>query len=433
MAIRLPQNPDGHQYEDMVASWLQALGYFTETRIKLREGTSELLELDVVASRSDVYDQRRILVEAKKGTAKFSDIFKVYGWRSYLEIDEGCLVHKDAVEEYKVNSLHKLSQEIKVHTEHLDVTDLSPTSCLMMLNNLEKGTFTDIVGAAWYKQLAIRESYANFITKCKSHPDVELFRMATNYDRDIQASFFNKDVASRIFNLYSAYQTCPRITGDLISFIQTNQNPNQRNIWDEVYNTRNYLWLQYLMLIEHRARLHVMKNALDYLIEKEQYESKHEDQGIDWGSELELLLPENFKKGMKKLINLEYAPRVPYFLQIFIEIFGGFYLPHSKDEELLEKISGIKKSNIPEALETYNDFFPFRKSWFYDFGDLKLLKMVPAFIRGSGCFARTITYKLKSYRDYSILAHSVLKKWHSAIYKTLEPILGYDEIDEREH
>ncbi len=38
------------EYEDLVSATLLGLGYFTETSIKLKEGTSEVLELDAVAT-----------------------------------------------------------------------------------------------------------------------------------------------------------------------------------------------------------------------------------------------------------------------------------------------------------------------------------------------------------------------------------------------
>jgi hypothetical protein len=43
MPIDLPKTPSGEQYEDYVAATLRANGYFTESRVVLRENGSEIL------------------------------------------------------------------------------------------------------------------------------------------------------------------------------------------------------------------------------------------------------------------------------------------------------------------------------------------------------------------------------------------------------
>ena len=92
MPIALPDSPDGEQYEDFVAASLRALGYFIETRLTLREGTKEVLELDVVATPNGGSGKDRELLEAKKDAFSFSNVFKLFGQRTYLNIGKACLV-----------------------------------------------------------------------------------------------------------------------------------------------------------------------------------------------------------------------------------------------------------------------------------------------------------------------------------------------------
>ena len=62
MPLTPPSSPDGEQYEDFVVATLKALGYFTETRLTLREGKKEVLELDVVATPSGAATSDRELL-----------------------------------------------------------------------------------------------------------------------------------------------------------------------------------------------------------------------------------------------------------------------------------------------------------------------------------------------------------------------------------
>src|SRR5262245_56341247 len=92
MPIALPRKGlTGEQYEDFVAASLKALGYFTESRLTFREGTQEVLELDVLATPVGMGGKARLLFEAKKGSPSFSDVFKLFGQRTYLGIENACL------------------------------------------------------------------------------------------------------------------------------------------------------------------------------------------------------------------------------------------------------------------------------------------------------------------------------------------------------
>jgi hypothetical protein len=92
-AAGLPTDPKNLMYEDFVGACLSALGYFVEPRIRQFIDKQNVLELDAVISNvADPPD--RILVEAKSGNWGFADVFKVYGWRSYLGNPRGFVVSR---------------------------------------------------------------------------------------------------------------------------------------------------------------------------------------------------------------------------------------------------------------------------------------------------------------------------------------------------
>ena len=74
MALHLPENPTGEQFEDLLAAALRAHGYFTESRVRLRKRKHEVLELDVLAT--PLGGGPESIFEAKKETPSFETIFK---------------------------------------------------------------------------------------------------------------------------------------------------------------------------------------------------------------------------------------------------------------------------------------------------------------------------------------------------------------------
>jgi hypothetical protein len=89
MAITLPTQPTSKQFEEAVAALVRSFGYFTENRTVFDYEGREVLELDVVASPVSDDFTRRILVDAKKSTARFADIFKIFGLENIPQDPKG--------------------------------------------------------------------------------------------------------------------------------------------------------------------------------------------------------------------------------------------------------------------------------------------------------------------------------------------------------
>jgi len=80
LPITLPDKPLESDYEDLLAATLLALGYFCERSLHLREESTEVLELDVLATPSRDEEAGRIVFEAKSGKTGLGDLFKIFGW-----------------------------------------------------------------------------------------------------------------------------------------------------------------------------------------------------------------------------------------------------------------------------------------------------------------------------------------------------------------
>ncbi len=421
MPIRLPERPKEAQYEDYVAACFTALGYFIETRVKLRKDSSEVLELDVVATPSGDRFSERVLVEAKSGKWGFSDIFKVYGQRSYLRISQGCIAYLEKIVESRAEDLNKIGKETAVCCSHLttepDTLSALPDPCVEMDDSLR----ATVLFIAWFQQIAQRLCYAQFIHYCKTKIDDELVSKAKQYQSAVQKSFFERNPLKRVYHLYKAYQDCPNVSGKLISKLA---GDDSRKLWDKVNDTHKYPWLQYVMLLEHRARLAIIKDALAHVLAPNSGGEtiRIEGRTLSWNNLLEGLMPDGFRKGIEELRKHMYGTRIPYLMQVFIELFGGFYFTGVEDDvDLLARITKIPSDRIDECLSLIDVFFPFKGGWFYEQArELRCMKMVPGFVRGTGCFFRKAVYSIESYSDKYPGIGWLLSKWHNALYKVLE-------------
>ena len=71
MTVRLPKDPKDDQYEDLITACILGLGYFVESNLHLREESTEVLELDVVATPVDDPRTGTVLLEAKSGSSRY--------------------------------------------------------------------------------------------------------------------------------------------------------------------------------------------------------------------------------------------------------------------------------------------------------------------------------------------------------------------------
>jgi hypothetical protein len=411
MKVELPPAPRDAQYEDFVSAWLSALGYFIETRVR----KYNVLELDVVAT-SSVDSANRLLIEAKSGRWGFADLFKVFGWRSYLDIPQGWLVCSDVVDaEKKALMDDEVTPASNVAGLHMtpDSTDLwiAPIPCVTTADEKDRRTLLEI---AWYQRIANRLAYIAFTHACKSNPGDNLLQMARQYDYAVETSFFSSTAQQRIARLYEAFKTSPKLTGAFVDRIAADGKLTVEEIYRRLENEPDLLWLQYVMLLEHRARILIVKNALEVIPPSR---SSGPSRGISWAKLSYLALPQSFREGVEKLHSLPFADSVPYVLQLYLEYFGGFHTGDS-DLALLARLAGVEQGTLAASLDILDAFFPVGsgKPWCtYSFsGQLVRLKLCPALVRGAGCFMRKRALKLDDYSTFGKCGF-LLVQWHNAL------------------
>ena len=236
----------------------------------------------------------------------------------------------------------------------------------------------------------------------------------------MQKAFFAKAPLDRVIALYSAWQTAPNLAGQFVELLSKN-GTNANNIWDTVRDGANRLWLQHVMALEHQARIRIVKNALEHILLQERAgQADH----IDWSA---LRAPGTFQRGLDQLREHPHRLQIPYFLQIFFEVFGGFLHPE-KDRGILSAITGIPGNEINGCLGLLDIFFETQKGWFYSVkNELMLAKIVPCIWHGVGSFARQHLFKLERYDELCPSMGWLLSKWHNNLIQILAPVLEEKE------
>lgn len=423
MTITLPANPAEAQYEDFVAALLLANGYFIEPRLKFRDNGVELLELDVVATPATENYLKRFLVEAKSGGWGFSDFFKVFGWVTFLKLGGGFLVHKVPADERKKEMLERLKDETRIACCHLSRAE--PTEgTIPPCNALNPTEQRVLLAVAWYALIGQRLALSQLIHRYKSLTNPGNLEGALRYQRACERSFFNRTALERVHSLCEAYRENPKLSGQLIEEVAAKTGENTTDIFNRLTGQDYEQWLQYVMPLEHKARVAIIKNALDHLLDpnaKDETALTFMGTNFRWS---DLNLPPGCREGLKAARNHKYAQKLPYLFQLFIEVYGGFYAPKKEGElTLLSNATGIPAAEIPGCLGLYDVFFPFRGGWFYTIKDeIVSLKLMPILARGPGCFFRQHAFGLKNY--WERYSRSIpLAYWHNAFVSILHPEL----------
>jgi hypothetical protein len=121
-AVELPAHPKDKEFEEYIAAYLQCAGFYIERNIVERD-IKEVLELDVITSDYGQTQPDMRLVEIKSGGWGFPEIFKVFGWLKYLEIERGALVVKEVKETPETQKFYV----DKAKTVNIDLVIADPT------------------------------------------------------------------------------------------------------------------------------------------------------------------------------------------------------------------------------------------------------------------------------------------------------------------
>lgn len=438
-AIELPKNPKGHQLEEFVAAFYQICGFFIEQNAILKEDTTEILELDIIKTDYAEKLPNIELVEVKSGGWGFPDIFKIRGWMDFLNIKRGAFVvtkNRDDFESYR-----KVSEKLNINIDYFS-----------NFTEIEEDFIEQIIDRDGAEDDLMMWRYSNWVSrnlllylkeqKKATYKDKQGAVRLSNYLNILTDDvFYSYNVVSRLDKLYREYSNTPNITKKIANEIAGNDFDDDcseipKEIYKKTFFEGELNLLQCSTYIEHKARVSIMKAAVDKhlysdagLEEKKKVVIKIKDEIYEFGAPD--YLPASFADGLEKLSSQKYFIKYPLFWQWFLWGMGGFVLEDYREQEyeLMSKKTGIEVDYIDEALASYQTLFPTSNGWFTEpskYNNFRAIKMFPVQFRGIGAYYRLNNYLDDEKTDYSKLnlsgdytAHN-LSLWHDCAYKLLD-------------
>ncbi|MEV6105166.1 hypothetical protein AB0M28_10695 [Streptomyces sp. NPDC051940] len=399
--MKLPDIPGaGEELEDYVAALFQASGHFVEKQL-VESDPADLLELDIVSTDYTHEEAVRQLIEVKGGGWGYTDLFKVVGLMQYLKIDRGAFfITKWEKRETAPSRMEPLGlsvvcfKDFKVAPEHFTQTGF--------------GSFVEPeLIELWQHSYGVERRFIKLLNQRARKKGEEGARAAKVYHRQINnGTFFARAPEESLAMLYEAYSEHPKLTRgyahelDGGAFDPQSVNPNSASYTGMLEG--KFPELQACCYLEHRARLSILKSAVDYALAHPDGapELGMSEDGKTWFFEglTYHALPTTFHSGMAWLREQPNFRRYATFWQQLLWGWGGFYLEDREQQEFewMSTYSGIPDDEIPVALEAFDRFFPIPGGWFVTAGrtDVRMVKMVPWIFQGIGAHHRRVQYGL---------------------------------------
>lgn len=395
--VTLPDIPGvGAELEDYVAALFQASGHFVEKQIVERD-PADLLELDIFVTGYGPGPVVKRLIEVKGGHWGYTDLFKVVGWMNYLELDHGAFfVTKWEDRESARSRMEPLGLDVVCFDEF--------STAPQVFENQSFGVLPDAEVLDLWRHSYTAERKLVRLILAKSKGGSEGARAAKVYhDLINNGTFLARAPEESLALLYDAYRNHPKLTlGYARELDGETFDPNTPSTTSASYKAAMHQGsnpvLQACMYLEHRARLAILKAAVDYAIANPDGPPRltSESGSLTFRGLTYHSLPSSFQDGMAWLREQPNFRRYPTFWQQFLWGWGGFYLKDRTEAEFewMSIHSGIPTDEVPVALEAFDHFFPVPGGWLVTAGltDVHMVKMVPLIFQGIGAHHRRVQY-----------------------------------------
>ena len=405
----LPEIPRGTELEDYVAALLQGTGYFVEKSIIERE-QKEILELDIVATRYPSGVPHRQLFEVKSRDWGFADIFKLLGWKTYLgpdTVNEACFIATRIGEQTTIDLMEerfgKFNIDLVAVPDHLSLATALQEQGLIphQPNEIDHALYR----YSFWLERKILKSVKTFRT---SRNNLEgPFALAEYLDLINNGTFFIGDLQSRLSALYQAYQQHPKlsmgIAGELDGWSYNPHVMSTGESWKRALSYGEVPEVQAAFYCEHRARLAILKGAVDYVCLERAGGLPPQPRLQPGESRVEPLeLPDSFYSAVSTLRSIDEPDKVPVLWQSLLWKWGGFFLTEHLDEErtaLAEEV-GMPLGSLDKGLRVYEELFPYSNGWWTDLPGTRILKLFPAPFRGIGAQMRRMSAGAENYDPF---------------------------------
>lgn len=432
--VELPSDPQNKELEEYVSSYFQAAGYFVERNIIDRD-IGEVLELDGIVTDYESTVPELRLIEVKSGKWGFNEIFKVSGWLNYLNLPRAIFITNSCKEQPKQQFYAEKADGILV--DLVCIPDLETTS-LQLADHL-KGTSTETIDVScWRFSYWIERVLVKRLTHSKkTAKDRRRYGVLADYYHQLNSGiFFEENLLNRVRALYRTFEHFGRISARCANEIVGGKFDQEvrrlpPKLFRDTYYQPTFNDIQISTYVEHRARLSILKNAVDIILVKRanasgnsrnRYRSFLGQEARSTSS-----LPYSFRHAMDELEGHEWLHLYPRFWQWFLFCFGGFILEDVSDQEygLLSSKTGIPKNQIDQAISAYDLLFPNSGGWLTHIanGHIRVIKMHSVPFMGLGANYRRWAYTdTERFEDMPIdrwLLDEYLRRWNQLLLEVL--------------
>ena len=439
-SVSLPALPKGKEFEEYISAFFQSGGNYIERNIIERDiierEVEEVLELDIITTDYCLPLPKIKLLEVKSGNWGFPDLFKVQGWMDYLNISDGVFVASKG--KSNIDFLKEKAKGLNIDLVVIPDLDKSKGALSKLISNR---TIDDVDISIWRFSYWVERNLLKLLNhKKKSDSNKKCFEALEDYYFEVNSGiFFTENIIQKVDRLYSTFQKFPHISAkcgnELIGkTFDDEYDTLPDDVYKDTYYKCNYNDIQISTFIEHRARLAILKNAVDYLLYRDAVADKTKTNDVikkTLGLKISLLdsLPGSFKNALETISKQKYFHLYPVFWQWFIWVFGGFILKDYEDKEyeILSQKTEIPIEEIPNALGAYQILFPQYDGWFMDLSpasNIKMMKMFPVPFMGVGANYRRLIYtESKKFEDLKLTGMHTLDdliKWNNLTVKVLQ-------------
>ena len=433
--VRLPEIPEGEYLEDHVAAHLQCGGFYTEKSL-IERGETEIMEIDIMAWKPDDRPPQHTLFEVKGGKWGFSDIFKVYGWKTYLQPRALGAAYLIAP---RGNRTEKVIEYIQNKCRDMELVLIAHDDLASLESNLKELGLTlpkknQLDHAIWRFSFWLERQMQKVVTNSRrslreNRGPGEIYK----YQELIRNGFLQaRDVRERLAILYRSHFDHPFLAMSVAAELDGSEwdaeNPSPGTHWRNALHNCKHPLIQAAMYHEHRAKLDILKGAVEFALLKK-YDAlppKRTIKILD-GEIPGDFLPGSFHSSVQEMQSIEGFEKFAVLWQSFLWKWGGFFLMDKEKEEksALAKEIGIDVASVDSAMDLYDDLFPIERGWFHEFQGTRVLKLFPCQFRGIGVFYRRLRMGAESLGEaYGSLPHQYLvnnlTRWNNSTVELLQ-------------
>jgi hypothetical protein len=401
--VKLPDYPKETEFEEFISAYLQCSGAFVERQIREREPT-DVLELDIVLT----YHQKNRLVtriaEVKSGAWGCRDIFTLAGWMRYLGVEEAILASLGGEKDRDL--VEAVATKLGIRLAWLGSHDDASQALKPFLEGRDADGLDVLLWRfAYWLERALEQRLGDLR---KSSADRKGPAHLYDVHKTLQSNLFSLDMLTRTEGLYGVFAREPHLAArwgseemgaDFDEDCDVVPGPVFERVYYHDKSTAHDLDLA--TWIEHRMRLTILKNLVDYeLLRRSKGDAEFNKivfHGLAGDCRLVDTLPASFQTALQTFAGQPHFHRYPVLWQWFLWVAGGFLLlDHLSDEYAwLGEKAGLPAAEVPQALQAYDVLFPTESGWFKDLSPnshIRVLSMMPVPYQGIGANLRRFRY-----------------------------------------